>query len=231
MYSIYCDESCHLEHDHQQTMLLGAIKCPTAQTRELNVAIRDIQKAHGALGEIKWNKVSKSHAAMYLELVDFFFSTPDLGFRALVVDDKSVLNHDYFNKGSHDSFYYKMYYYLLRPLVPTGEVYRIFLDIKDTRSQGKIIKLREVLNNHLLDFDGITVQDMQHVRSHEVSLLQLGDLLLGAVSYRSRGLVTNTAKIAVADRICHWAGTDLTRSTPPWEEKFNVFYFSPRSAC
>lgn len=27
-YNIYCDESCHLEHDRQKAMVLGGIWCP-----------------------------------------------------------------------------------------------------------------------------------------------------------------------------------------------------------
>ncbi|MCL0066152.1 DUF3800 domain-containing protein, partial [Dehalococcoidia bacterium] len=27
-YNIYCDESYHLEHDHQEIMVLGALWCP-----------------------------------------------------------------------------------------------------------------------------------------------------------------------------------------------------------
>ncbi len=231
MYNIYCDESCHLEHDGHEAMLFGALTCPTEQARDFNAAIRDEQGAHGALGEIKWNKVSPSHLPMYLELVDLFFATPELRFRALVVDDKSRLDHDYFNKGSHDSFYYKMYYYLLRPLVAPGESYRVFVDIKDTRSQQKIVELRDVLNNTVRDFEGATVQLIQHIRSHEVALLQLADLMLGAVAYRSRGLSTSAAKVAVLDRVCEHAAMDLRRSTPPWEENFNVFHFTPRGAC
>jgi len=212
-------------------MLFGAITCPTDRAREFNEAIRAVQKNHGALGEIKWNKVSPSHLAMYLELVDLFFAEPDLRFRVLVVDDKARLTYDDFNMGSHDSFYYKMYYYLLRPLVAVGQAYRVFVDIKDTRSSRKIVKLREVLNNHVRDFDGSTVQLIQHVRSHEVALLQLTDLLLGAVAYRSRGLTGSEAKSAVLERVCERAGSDLQRSTPPWEEKFNVFHFTPRGGC
>jgi hypothetical protein len=27
-YNIYCDESCHLQNDHQQAMILGAVWSP-----------------------------------------------------------------------------------------------------------------------------------------------------------------------------------------------------------
>ena len=27
-FNVYCDESCHLEHDRQKVMILGATWCP-----------------------------------------------------------------------------------------------------------------------------------------------------------------------------------------------------------
>jgi hypothetical protein len=33
-FNIYCDESCHLENDHQKVMVLGAVWCPFDKTRE-----------------------------------------------------------------------------------------------------------------------------------------------------------------------------------------------------
>ena len=36
IYNVYCDESCHLEHDHQNVMALGAVWCPLDKVREIN---------------------------------------------------------------------------------------------------------------------------------------------------------------------------------------------------
>ena len=33
-FNVYCDESCHLENDHQKVMVLGAVWCPFDKTRE-----------------------------------------------------------------------------------------------------------------------------------------------------------------------------------------------------
>lgn len=35
IFNIYCDESCHLENDHQQVMVLGAIWCPEDHSRSI----------------------------------------------------------------------------------------------------------------------------------------------------------------------------------------------------
>ncbi|PIV20766.1 MAG: DUF3800 domain-containing protein [Deltaproteobacteria bacterium CG_4_8_14_3_um_filter_45_9] len=226
-YNIYCDESCHLEHDQQPIMLLGAVWCPKSEVRRYSESIRELKAKFGARGELKWTKVSTSKFNYYLNLVKFFFSTPNLNFRCLVVDDKSKLNHEYFNQGSHDSFYYKMYFYLLRNILFHKNQYYIYLDMKDTRSQRKIDTLRDVLCNNVYDFEQVMIRQIQHIRSHESELLQLTDFLLGAVSYRCRYLKDNRAKLAVIQRICDISGVDLLKSTPPWEDKFNLFFFSP----
>ena len=106
-YNVYCDESCHLEKDRQQIMLLGGIWCPRTETKIISEQLRDIKARHNTKGELKWTKVSQSRQAFYLELVNYFFRTPALHFRCLVVDNKSKLNHAFFNQGSHDSFYYR----------------------------------------------------------------------------------------------------------------------------
>jgi len=47
VFNVYCDESCHLEHDRQKVMVLGAIWCPFEKARETAQAIRDIKEKHG----------------------------------------------------------------------------------------------------------------------------------------------------------------------------------------
>mgnify|MGYP000913793514 FL=1 len=231
LISIYCDESCHLEHDHQPVMLFGAVWCPQEETRQHIEALRALKERHQTRGELKWTKVSRSRESFFLDAVDFFFSSAHLNFRCVVVENKAKLDHGYYNQGSHDSFYYKMYFYLLRHIISEKNQYDIYLDIKDTRSQIKIDHLKEVLSNNLLDFDRKVIRRMQHVRSKETELLQIADFLMGAIAYKHRSLTTNETKLKLINRICQLSGRSLLTSTQPWEEKFNLFVFSPREAC
>ncbi len=231
LINIYCDESCHLEHDHQPIMLFGAVWCPQEEIRQHSAALRELKARHEARGELKWTKVSESRELFFLETVDLFFSAANLNFRCLIVNDKAKLNHEYYNQGSHDSFYYKMYYYLLRNIISDTDQYDIYLDIKDTRSQLKIDYLKDVLSNNLHDFDRKVIRKIQHVRSKEVELLQIADFLMGAIAYKNRSLTGNQTKLKLINRICQLSGRNLETSTPPWEEKFNLFVFSPREAC
>lgn len=227
-FNIYCDESCHLEHDSQTIMLLGSIWCPKDNLGVLKSELNAIKSSHNSRGEIKWTKVSPSREDLYLELVDFFFSKIQLNFRCLIVENKQILNHSFYNMGDHDSFYYKMYFYLLRNIMAPKNRYNIYIDIKDTRSQIKINKLKDVLCNNFHDFDREMIPIIQHVRSKEVDLLQLADFFMGAVSYQKRGLATSQTKLRIINKIKECSKSDLLNTTPPWDEKFNLFFFSPK---
>ena len=108
-FHIYCDESCHLEHDHATAMVLGAIRCPADKRRAVSVALRDIKIRHGLnpAFELKWTKISPAKAAFYKDVFDYFMDSPDLAFRAVFVPDKSKLRHAAFEQ-DHDDFYYKL---------------------------------------------------------------------------------------------------------------------------
>jgi hypothetical protein len=223
-YNVYCDESCHLEYDQQPVMVLGAIWCPLASAREANETIREIKRRHGLapLFEIKWTKVSPAKSAFYLELIDYFFNNAALHFRALIVPDKTKLQHERYQQ-DHDTWYYKMYFDMLKVILEPDARYRIYLDIKDTRSADKTAKLHDVLCNNFYDFERQIIERVQTVRSHEVELLQLADLFIGAVSYVNRGLTANSAKVSLIERIRERSGYSLTKTNLLRENKLNLF--------
>jgi len=211
-------------------MVLGATWCPTAKRREIFDRIREIKLSHGLKTEfeIKWNKVSPAGVNFYMDLIDYFFDDDDLHFRALVVPDKNALDHAAF-KQDHDTFYYKMYFDLLKVILSPECAYNIYIDIKDTKSQEKVNKLQDVLRNNHYDFHKQIVQKIQQVDSHEVAILQITDLLTGAISYLHRGLNTNLGKVSLIERIKKRSGYSLVQSTLYRENKFNLFIWKPRS--
>jgi hypothetical protein len=235
IFNIYCDESCHLEHDGLPVMGFGAVICPVEKMAATNAALAALKEKHRARGELKWEKVSPSRQSFYEELIDWFFAESGVRFRGWLVEHKSRLEHEFFNAGSHDSFYYKMYYYLLDPLVrwpQPGEperTYRIYLDVKDTRSRIMVDHLGKVLRNKKRDKDSKLISRVQSIPAEEVQLMQLTDFLLGALTYRNRpDTQTSAAKLACVARIEQRAGFKLTGGTPPWEEKFNFYTFTPQ---
>jgi hypothetical protein len=223
-FNVYCDESCHLENDGQRVMVLGAIWCDINKKSEIFSRIKEIKAKHGlpASFEIKWHKVSPAKKEFYLDLVDYFFDDDDLHFRALVVPDKSTLNHEAFGQ-THDDFYYKMYFDLLKVIITPKFGYNIYIDIKDTRGREKVKRLEEVLRTSNYDFSKNIVRKIQEVKSDEVALLQLADLLIGAVSYINRGLNSNSGKVEIVKKIQKRSGYTLMQTTLPTERKVNIF--------
>jgi hypothetical protein len=68
---------------------------------------------------------------------------------------------------------------------------------------------------------------MQVIRSHESELLQVADLLIGALGYVARGKAENRGKMRIIDFIKKQTGYSLIRSTLFREEKFNLLRWSP----
>lgn len=222
-YNVYCDESCHLENDKSPIMVLGCLWLPQELSIKVSSEIRSLKYKHGIspFAETKWNRVSKSKLDYYLALIDYFFDSQLLHFRCLVAD-KTTLRHADFDQ-DHDTWYYKMYFDLLKIVLRPDDQYFIYLDIKDTRGGFKIRKLHEVLCNAQYDFNRHILHRMQLVRSHEVQQVQLADLLTGAVSYANRQLSTSPAKTSIVKRIKEKTGYSLMKTTLPTEAKFNIF--------
>jgi hypothetical protein len=228
MYNVYCDESCHLERDKQGAMVLGAVWCSSLHATSHARSLREAKIEHGLNPhfEIKWTKVSESKIGFYMEVLERFFSQPDLRFRALLVPDKSKLDHARHDQ-SHDEWYYKMYFDMLKFLISPTARYRIYVDIKDTWGGARVAHLRSVLSNNMYDFSQSVIERIQIVRSDEFELMQLADLLIGAVSYVARNKQGNAGKERLVEFIKKQTGYALTRSTLFREEKFNLLRWSP----
>lgn len=222
--NMYCDESCHIENDHQKTMVLGSVWASAEHTKLASARIKEIKTKHGidSTQEVKWTKISPKNAQMYLDLVDYFFDNADLHFRGLVVPDKTILDHDSYGQ-THNDWYYKMYFLLLTAVLAKENKYNIYMDIKDTLGGKRIAKLREVLASAKYDFERNVVNRTQLIRSHEVQLIQLADILIGALMYKHRGAYNSNAKKLIVQRIEQRSGFTLTKNTLLTEDKFNIF--------
>lgn len=229
LINIYCDESCHLENDHIKAMSLGAIWCDKSKIKRIAEQIRALKAVHGLSRqfEIKWTKVSPAKLVFYQALIDLFFDTPELHFRGVVVPDKTLLNHVQFGQ-DHDDFYYKMFFTLLKVIFEPSQQYAIYLDIKDTQSQDMVNGLHECLCNSQYDFNRETIQKIQQIRSHESELIQLADLLIGALSHLHRGVQTSPAKQALIANIKERSGYSLLQNTWYRESKFNLLVWRPQ---
>ena len=210
VFNIYADESCHLQKDRSPVMVLGAVWCREAVVRQISKRLREIKHRHGIPPglEVKWSKLSPSRRQLYLDLVDYYFDDDDLHFRGVLIPNKDSLNHSAFNQ-THDEWYYKMCFRMIEPIIDPTQRYRVYLDIKDTRSEVKRRQLETILRNARHDARGRIIERVQQIRSHESPLMQLTDILVGATAYHNRKLFTNAAKLDVIRRIQQRSGWKL----------------------
>lgn len=222
-YSLFCDESCHTWNDGVDKMAIGCVWCPTNKVRIINEQIRDIKKSFGIGTEMKWVKLSEAKKDAYIALVKYFFDCPDLHFRVLVVDNKNAIDHEAFHQ-THDEWYYKIYWRMLATIVDPANVHNIYIDIKDTKSKSKVAKLHDVLSNTVFDFSHSCIRKIQTVRSHEIEIMQLTDILMGAMLYHCRGMNRVNAKNEIIELIRKQTGYTLDKSTLYRESKYNIFH-------
>ena len=224
-FHLYCDESCHLPADGQPNMLLGLVSCPAERVRVLHRDLHALWQRHGLPDhfEAKWTKVSPAKLGFYSDLLDWFFGQPDLAFRCVVLENKTAA-YQRLPEESQDLLYYDLYYQLLRHATEPESRYRAFLDIKDTRSREKVQALHEALKIDANDPLGDRVAQLQHVRSHEIGLLQVTDLLLGIVGYarRPRTATDSKAKRALVHAFENHAGFMLSGDSPPGTDRVQV---------
>lgn len=217
-FNLYCDESCHLENDGQNYMLIAYTSSAFNQVQIHQEKIKELKAKHNFRAEIKWAKVSHGQYPFYSELLDYFFAS-DLAFRAVVIEKNKIDNSRFAQ--SFDEFYYKMYYQLLNHKISMENNYNVYLDIKDGLSAQKVKKLKEILN-----IKYSKIRNLQNIRSHESLLMQVTDLLMGAISYYLRGHSKVIAKNNLIEKIQQHTQLPLTQSTPKDHDKFNLFFIA-----
>lgn len=215
-FNFYCDESSHLENDGKPYMLISYVSSAYNEVKTHTTFIRLLKQKHGFRGEIKWSGVSTSQYQFYADLIDYFFSTK-LNFRAVIVNKSQIKS--YGDTFSYNDFYYKMYYQLIHHKVSMEHSYNVYLDTKDTCGSKRIVKLKEILN-----YKYGTIRNLQIIDSKESLLMQVTDLIMGAINYYLRGDNAVVAKLKLIDKIMLHSKTPLTQSTPRGSDKFNLFF-------
>lgn len=222
-FNFYCDESTHLEKDKAPYMIIGYVSTPYHLLKMHNQKLRGMKMKNHFKGELKWSALSKSQYPFYNELIEYFFSNSSLEFRAIIID-KNELNHEAYSQ-SHNDFYDKMYYQLLNKKIHPEHSYNIYMDIKDTYSYLKARNLKKYLER-----DYHNIRTLQVIQSYESELMQLADVLIGALNYKLRRLNRVTAKNNIIEKIEKLCGKPLTQRSPKDEQKFNLFYIDLKHA-
>ncbi len=227
-YNVYCDESCHLVSNDSKYMLIGAVYCPKYKVKKVNEYIEHLKENYNLSDkiELKWNKIDKKTEKLYLDIINYFFNNDDLKFRVNVVD-KTKLDHEKYNQTEND-FYHKAYYDMLKYIIIPGNSYNIYPDIKDTNSYYYHQVMLDYLRIKMSDTNKKTIKKVQPIRSYEAPILQINDILIGALSYYYRNLSGNSVKLNIINEIKKLYQNDFDSSSYYSNTKFNIFIWRSR---
>lgn len=189
MISVYADESCK---DNHRYLILGGICAELANMDEITRKLKAVRTKHNTYGEVKWGKVSNGKYQFYVDYINVFFdlcAVDILHFHFLSVDT-STFNHKVHNGGNSELGFDKLIYQLL--LRKFGARYgknhkiQVYLDERTTNSNPN--SMTEILNaglNKKLKIDSSPFTRVTFQDSKTSELLQVNDLLIGAIGFRN----------------------------------------------
>ena len=231
--SIYVDESstsgCRLAG-------YGGIWIPDADAEALRSAVAEVCARHAMRRELKWTKLSGGRASpIFQSLADAFFDHPSARFNAMVIEGNhrsAVSQYD-----DDELTHYKRLHWLCRKRVESSASYQLVLDHRTDKRADRLDDLKLVLNNAArlelrISFD--CIRSVIAVDSCDEPLVQLADVLLGAVCYHHNGRHVergaSASKCEAAAYVARRAGFagGIIGESPRWEKKFNVWRWRDR---
>ena len=218
---VYCDESRHTAGPDCRYWTIGSLWLPRSRQHEWTTKIRALLGSHHLKGEVKWSKTSRLSLPGYQALIAAFVADPDLKFRVIVVDHKAF-DPQRFHGGDRELGFYKLYYELLVKWVQPQVRYTFLLDHQTVSEADRFAMLRKVMDRKVRGT--AWVDDLTVIDSSETPLVQLADLLTGAVSAAWCGPKAGSPKAEMVAAVEKYIGHPLTQTSPgPNMEKFNIY--------
>jgi len=221
-FEVYCDESrqeLFTGKSRDGFVVIGGLWLESARRQHLKARIGELRERHQVRGEFKWQKVSPARQSFYLDLVELFFREP-IRFRAIVLAAQEM-DAVRFHAADNELMFYKFYYQMLHQWILGQNTYRIFVDVRTNRVRGRVRTLEQVLRNANLTAEIACVQALP---SGELDIMQLADVLVGAVGFAFNDGGRSAAKRAVVSRIEQYLEHPI-QPTSRAEQEFNIFRF------
>ena len=224
-YHVYADES---RQDAHRYMLYGLLFIPRGeQEQSLREDCDRLRRQHlWGTGEFKWEKVSLGKMQVYKEFVDIFFHHADAEFRCLVVDTQKI-DYKTYHQGDRESAFYEFYYQALSRNLRLEDEYLVFTDNRQNRQSNRLTDLKSKTNYHWL-LQGAKEKLVRNVEprdSKAEDLLQITDVLLGAVGYDIEERAESPAKVEMVRHIAARIGCHRLRDHWGQGTQFNIWKF------
>jgi len=173
-------------------LALGVAVCK--HPSELHEKFDQLRKKHKYHNEIKFEKMSKKRYKIYCAFLRVFEDSEDVYFKAVVVDKRKVgvehFSHKRwvrFNVLADD---------LVNSVVEKNELVKIIADEKTSPAEDNF---SEYLLTHV-----IGAREVVLVNSKDYDLVQMCDLILGAVRANFEKVVKNELKLKIIDEVLNF---------------------------
>lgn len=230
LHDIYIDESSQTKN---RFLVIGGIGIDTRSVPAANAALAQARLPQLPQGEMKWGKVSNSKIDAYGRTIKAFFDDPAFSgfhFHSLVVDT-SALDHRKHNQGSRGIGFNKEIYQLATKFARLyiDKLFHLYPDYRDTDQTPEDLRL--VLNRGRRkngDLRDWPFRRCQFRDSKNTPLLQLVDLLTGAVAWSVNGHASapdaSQAKTKIAHYVMRRAGIVSPLAGTSMRGKFTIWH-------
>lgn len=167
--------------------VVGGICAHRATLQGVYKTLSEYREAFNMRSELKWSKISDQKIKEYRWLVDYFFAMNNsnhIQFHSIIFDSHQW-NHHRYNNGEGDTGLSKLYYQLIlhkfmKRCGPHGTLYTC-LDHRNSKTS--LEDLKKMLNSAYCRDSGqiAPLKQLVSKHSHDDDLLQLNDVILGAV--------------------------------------------------
>lgn len=222
----FFDETGLLNNATDKFFILGMVK--SLRPHNLTDYIRNLRDKAHFYDEIKWKKVNAKNLPIMKQIVDEFFRSTNNSFACIVLDKA----HMDFEKHFNNDFFkaYKSFsVLLLKKSITPNEIVTVIADYYSTPAKDEFeATVRNFVNDHTKE---LLIHSIIRIHSKGCDMIQLADLLMGAVNYEFKLknkliLKPNPAKVELLEHIKNELKVnDLARAL--YRDKFNIILFSP----
>ncbi len=209
-------------------MLYGLLLVPRGDAeQELRQQCVQFREQHRwGHGEFKWEKVSLSKLDIYKKFVDLFFACGSAEFRCLVVD-KSKIDYSAYHQGDAETAFYEFYYQAISRNLQIIDEYLVFTDNRQNRQANRLTDLKSKINSYWLTqgAEGNLVRNVEPRDSKAEDLLQIVDVLLGAIGYDLEKRKESPAKVEMVHHVAGRIGCEKLSEHWGYGTRFNIWKF------
>lgn len=235
---VACDESG--KDPSSKYLVIGTIWIDKDNVSEFEKKATELRLKHKCWGEIEWLKLSGSVSEQikdfYKEFIDLAFKDLKIYFRFIIVK-KSTLDTKTYHKNQKTNklvqlkfMYYSISRYADRFLEQEKkEGLHIIFDSYQESNQSREEKWRLETRKFIEKYVGCKIEHFQPCKSHISSLVQLCDVITGAVSTvwnKPPSKISNTHN-EIIGHIQQLSRKDISARTLPTEKDFNIWVWRP----